>query len=482
MPVSTLHEPEINLQEYPLDIQAHLIPDYTGDVVYECIACGATFGLNQFLYTCPSCKSLLRLRNRDFNSLKSISGALWRKIFDYRKLLRRECLQGIFLFKEILFPAIPLQDVIYLGEGHTAMVRANAELSRDVGIEFFVKNDGFNPSASFKDRGMASAASFINYSIRTRGLTNVLGICASTGDTSAAAALYLSYLDKRVVKSVVLLPQGKVTPQQLSQPLASGATVIEIPGVFDDCMKIVEELAEHYEVCLLNSKNPVRIMGQKSYAYEVAQQLQYDTRNLVVVVPIGNAGNVTAIMEGFIDLYNLDIIRELPYILGVQSTHANPVARWKATGTYQPVAVRPSVAQAAMIGDPVSFPRVRYLVENYFRERFMTVEVEEQAIIEGMLHANRYGHVVCTQGGESIAGLRKAVAGGMVNSRHRVVVNSTSHQLKFSNFQQMYFENTYPAEYEITPQKTFINKPVVLDASAGAVAQFLALKKRAHNY
>ena len=472
---------EIQLQEYPLEIREHLIPEYTGDVVYECIECGKTFSLEQFLYTCPSCKSLLRLRNRDFASLKKISGTLWQKIFNYRKLLRIESLQGIFLFKEILFPAIPLQDVIYLGEGHTALVRVNPELSQLAGMEFFIKNDGFNPSASFKDRGMASAISFINHSIRTRGLKEVLGICASTGDTSAAAALYLSYLDKQVVKSVVLLPQGKVTPQQLSQPLASGATVIEIPGVFDDCMKIVEELAENYQVCLLNSKNPVRIMGQKSYAYEVAQQLSYNTRNLVVVVPIGNAGNVTAIMEGFIDLHSLNIIPELPFLLGVQSTHANPVVKWRKTGTYQPMNVRPSVAQAAMIGDPVSFPKVSKLVENHFRERFMTVEVQEQEIIEGMLEANRYGHVVCTQGGEAIAGLRKAVASGLVSTGQQVVVDSTSHQLKFSNFQQMYFENTFPAEYEITPQEKFINKPVVLDASAGAVAQFLKLKKQQQN-
>jgi len=472
---------EIQLEEYPPDIREHLIPEYTGDVVYECIECGQTFNLNQFLYTCPACKSLLRLHNRDFAALKKISGTLWQKIFDYRKLLRIESLQGIFLFKEILFPAIPLQDVIYLGEGHTALVRANPELSQLAGMEFFVKNDGFNPSASFKDRGMASAISFINYSIRTRGLKEVLGICASTGDTSAAAALYLSYLDKQVVKSVVLLPQGKVTPQQLSQPLASGATVIEIPGVFDDCMKIVEELAETYQVCLLNSKNPIRIMGQKSYAYEVAQQLGYDTRNLVVVVPIGNAGNVTAIMEGFIDLYSLNIIPELPIILGVQSTHANPVVQWRKTGAYQPMKVRPSVAQAAMIGDPVSFPKVFKLVANHFQERFMTVEVQEQEIIEGMLEANRYGHVVCTQGGESIAGLRKAVSLGLVKIGQQVVVDSTSHQLKFSNFQQMYFENTFSAAYEITPQEKFINKPVVLDASAGAVAQFLKLKKQQQN-
>ncbi len=474
----SLKDTAIQLEEFPSEIRPYLIPAYEGDVVYECIECGSTYALDQFLYTCPRCKSLLRLRNRDFNSLKKIPGTLWRKIFDYRKLLRIESLKGIFLFKEILFPSIPLEDVIYLGEGHTALVRANPELSERVGIEFLVKNDGFNPSASFKDRGMASAISFINYSIRTRGLHEVLGICASTGDTSAAAALYLSYLDKQVVKSVVLLPRGKVTPQQLSQPLGSGATVIEIPGVFDDCMKVVEELAENYQVCLLNSKNPIRIMGQKSYAYEVAQQLDYDTRNVVIVIPIGNAGNVTAVMEGFIDLYDLSIIPELPFILGVQSTHANPVVQWRATGTYQPMKVRPSVAQAAMIGDPVSFPKVSKLVGQYFKERFLALSVEEQEIIEGMLEANRYGHVVCTQGGESIAGLRKARVQGLVKPGQTVVVDSTSHQLKFSNFQQMYFENRYPAEYEITPQEKFINKPIVLDASAETIARFLHLKKK----
>jgi threonine synthase len=134
-----------------------------------------------------------------------------------------------------------------------------------------------------------------------------------------------------------------------------------------------------------------------------------------------------------------------------------------------------------MIGDPVSFPKVFKLVENHFRERFMTVEVQEQEIIEGMLEANRYGHVVCTQGGESIAGLRKAVACGLVSKGQQVVVDSTSHQLKFSNFQQMYFENAYPAAYEIAPQEKYMNKPVVLDASAGAVAQFLKLKKQQQN-
>ncbi|MEI6126044.1 MAG: threonine synthase [Pseudomonadota bacterium] len=465
-------------EKFPSHIQKYLIPEYEGDVVYECIACEKTFSLDQFLYTCPDCKSLLKLRDRNFDQLKKIDGRLWQEIFDYRRMLAMEPLRGIFLFKELLFPSIPLQDVIYLGEGHTPLVRANADLSHRVGMNFYVKNDGQNPSASFKDRGMASAISFINSSIRKQGIREVLGICASTGDTSAAAALYLSYLDKNTVQSVVLLPKGNVTPQQLSQPLGSGATVIEIPGVFDDCMRIVEELAESYQVCLLNSKNPIRIMGQKSYAYEIAQQLDYDTRTLVVVVPVGNAGNVTAIMEGFLDLYRLDIIPALPRILAVQSRHANPVAAWSSSGHYAPVKVQPSVAQAAMIGDPVSFPKVRKLVEEHFKDLFMAVDLEEQDIIEGMLRANRCGHVVCTQGGESIAGLAKAVARGMVHREQTVVVDSTSHQLKFSNFQDLYFRNAFPEAYEITSQQAFVNTPVELAPSSDAIAAFLQLKKK----
>ena len=100
----------------------------------------------------------------------------------------------------------------------------------------------------------------------------------------------------------MLLPHGKVTPQQLAQPLGSGARVLEIPGVFDDCMKVVEYLADHYQVALLNSKNAWRILGQESYAFEIAQAFDYDLADKVVVVPIGNAGNITAILQGLLKL------------------------------------------------------------------------------------------------------------------------------------------------------------------------------------
>lgn len=458
--------------------QRELIPRHEPNMIYECIGCDRRYPLDQFLYTCPLCKSLLRLRDLNFDRLKEVPGERWRDIFDRRRLLNIAPLKGIFLFHELILPIVPLEDVVYLGEGHTPIVKANQELSSMVGTDFYIKYDGLNPSASFKDRGMASAISYINHFVKRKGLDQVLGICASTGDTSAAAALYLAYLDHRKVKSVVLLPQGKVTPQQLSQPLGSGATVIEIPGVFDDCMKIVEELAERYQVVLLNSKNPVRINGQKSYSYEVAQQFDYASENLVVIVPIGNAGNITAIMEGFLDLYHLGIIGNLPRVIGVQSVHADPVYRWYKEGTYTPVKVKPSVAQAAMIGDPVSFPKVNKLVSEHFTDRFGVVQVTEQEIIEWMLLTNRHGHIVCTQGGETVAALKRAHEAGMVTTGDTVVVDSTSHQLKFADFQTKYFEDSYPEAYEIAPAPRMKNAPTLLPASAREIAAFLSLKER----
>jgi threonine synthase len=451
----------MKIDQLPDDLKDHLFPFHTdARMAYECIGCEAHYPLDRFLYTCPSCGGLLRISDLTFDALKDISGSQWKKIFDFRRMLNVNGLKGIFLFHELIFPIIPLDCVIQLGEGHTPLVRANAELSHWVGVDFSIKYDGLNPSASFKDRGMASAISFINYMINHKGIKELLGICASTGDTSAAAALYLSYLPHDRVRSVVLLPQGKV------------------PGVFDDCMRIVEQLAEEYEVCLLNSKNPIRIQGQKSYSYEIAQQLDFQTENLVVVVPIGNAGNVTAVMEGFLDLFRLGIIAELPQIIGVQSAHANPVVLWRERGEYRPVEVRPSVAQAAMIGNPVSFPKVSRLVEEHFHDRFACVQVTEQEIIEGMLIANRHGHVVCTQGGESVVGLKKGVEQGLVKAGQQVVVDSTAHQLKFVGFQQMYFEDSFPEGYEIRPREELRNRPIAMEASAKAIAQRLGLKKK----
>ncbi len=452
--------------EFPEDVKPRLIPEPQGEMVYHCLGCGAVLPIDRLAYTCPECGGVLLIENERFDDLKAVPGPTWRRIFDYRRMLNIPALKGVFLFHELVAPIIPLDDVVYLGEGHTPLAAANDALAETVGRPFFFKNDGQNPSASFKDRGMASAASYLNHLLASGRADRILAVCASTGDTSAAAALYVSYLTGRV-SSAVLLPQGKVTPAQLSQPLGAGATVIEIPGVFDDCMKVVERLAEEYPVALLNSKNAWRILGQETYAFEIAQAFDWDVADLAVFVPIGNAGNITAVMAGFIKLFELNIIDELPQIVGVQSAHADPVFRYYQESeadkrVFTPVAVKPSVAQAAMIGNPVSMPRVVHLaarLKELSGRELSVVRVTEQEIIDSMLIANRHGHVVCTQGGECLAGLKTAVEAGVIDAGRRAVLDSTAHMLKFVDFQTRYFEDAFPPEFEIVPRPELKNAP-----------------------
>lgn len=443
-----------------------VFPAYRGRLEYFCLGCGKAFSITKLHYTCPHCKGVFLLRDMNFDDLKQTSGKQWRDVFDARAATRESSLRGIFRFYELIAPVVEKNDIIYLGEANTPIIPANPHLEALTGQKFAFKNDGQNPSASFKDRGMACAFSYLKKLIREKGWQQVLTICASTGDTSASAALYGAYVGVPV-KSVVILPQGKVTSQQLSQPLGSGAHVIELPGVFDDCMKVVEYLADNFRVALLNSKNAWRILGQESYAFEVAQWYDWDLTGKSLFVPIGNAGNITAIMAGFLKLKDLGIISGLPRIFGVQSSHADPVFRFYQQNSdkrkFVPVQVASSVAQAAMIGNPVSFPRVRALARRYEKEQgagsFQVVQVEEQAIVEGMLLANQNGHIACTQGGECLAGMMRAIELGLLKRNETAILDATAHALKFSGFQEMYFADNFPAEYEIHPRKEYVNLP-----------------------
>ena len=444
--------------------ESNIFPSYRGEMEYVCLGCQARYPIDELHYTCPQCKGVFLLEDTRFGELEKTSGQAWRDLFDQRAATKNPALRGIFRFYELMAPVVGEEDIVYLGEGNTPVTRSSPALERLVGQPMAFKNDGQNPSASFKDRGMACAFSYLRHLVARHGWDNVLTICASTGDTSAAAALYAAYVGAPLT-SVVLLPKGKVTAQQLSQPLGSGAKVLEIPGVFDDCMKVVEYLADHYRVALLNSKNAWRILGQESYAFEVAQWYDWDMRGKAVFVPIGNAGNITAIMGGFLKLLRLGIIDVLPRIFGVQSEHADPVFRYYAQEEghrrYEAVKVRPSVAQAAMIGNPVSFPRVAFFADKYVSlgGSFQVVQVSEQRIIESMLMANRHGHIACTQGGECLAGLLKAREQGLMEKDELAVLDATAHALKFSGFQDMYYQNSFGPEYGITPDEALANAP-----------------------
>jgi threonine synthase len=457
----------MRIDDFQADDRRLILPVPGGNMHYHCLNCSRSSNIDRIFYTCPHCGGILLIESEEPARLTPQE---WRRRFDLRKLVTLPQVQGIFRYHELIAPILPLDCIIYLGEGHTPMIEASPSLAQTVGIDLAFKNDGQNPSASFKDRGMAGAMSYINYLLKHKNAGQILSICASTGDTSAAAALYAAYLAPQVL-SAVLLPAGKVTPQQLAQPLGSGAVVLEIPGVFDDCMKVVEYLAEHYQVALLNSKNAWRIRGQESYAYEIAQDLDYDLSDQTLLVPIGNAGNISAVMAGFLRLRRLGIITSLPGIIGVQSEHADPVFRYYqqpgTTRRFTPVDVCPSAAQAAMIGNPVSMPRVISLAAQYQETggQFAVVRVSEQEIMDSMLTANRHGHIACTQGGESLAGLRRALELKLIKNSRHAILDSTAHHLKFISFQQMYFDDAFPPEFGVTPKKELSNTPKAIRVS-----------------
>ncbi len=482
-------------------MSANTFPTYRGQMEYCCLGCGQRYSVDELHYTCPHCSGVFILEDLNFDELATTSGAEWQRIFDQRAATKNTALRGIFRFYELFAPVLEEQDIIFLGEGNTPIIESAPGLNAITGCTTTFKNDGQNPSASFKDRGMACAFSYLKALIRKHDWKEVLTVCASTGDTSAAAALYGSYVGGPL-KSVVILPHGKVTPQQLAQPLGSGATVLEVPGVFDDCMKVVEHLADNYRVALMNSKNAWRILGQETYAFEVAQWYDWNLADKCMFVPIGNAGNITAVMAGFLKLHRLNIIDKLPRIFGVQSHHADPIYRYYAVDDpkkrqYSPVSVRPSVAQAAMIGNPVSFPRVQHFAKQYEaiggKKSFQVIQVTEQQIMEGMIQANRFGHIACTQGGEALAGAHRARELNILSTAETAVIYGTAHQLKFIDFQNMYFEDGFAKEFEVTPDPALTNRPeLVIDpaqknsltpdeftiAAANKVVARLDLKKK----
>ena len=226
---------------------------------------------------------------------------------------------------------------------------ASPALRSRVGRRFAFKNEGQNASASFKDRGMAGAFSYLRSLVRRHGWDEVLTVCASTGDTSAAAALYGSYVGAPI-RTVVLLPQGKVTPQQLSQPLGNGALVLEVPGVFDDCA--VEDRGI-----------PGRPLSGGSA--QLQKQLAHSRPGILClrnrpVVRLGSGGQKSVCARGQRGQHHGHSVRSaqitppgrtrfLPRLFGVQSEHADPVWRYYQAPAdkrrFEPVAVRPSVAQ-----------------------------------------------------------------------------------------------------------------------------------------
>jgi threonine synthase len=257
--------------------------------------------------------------------------------------------------------------------------------------------------------------------------------CASTGDTSAALAAYAAYAG---IPAVVLLPRDKVSLAQLLQPVANGAITLSLETDFDGCMAIVQKIAERDGIYLANSMNSLRIEGQKTVGMEIVQQFDWEVPDWIVI-PGGNLGNVSALGKGLLEWLELGIIDRLPRICCAQAANANPLYKSYLTGyeKYEPMMALPTLASAIQIGNPVSIDRA---IATLRRFDGIVEQATEDELAQASAAGDRTGLFNCPHTGVALAALHKLIRRGEVKRDQRVVVISTAHGLKFTDFKRSY--------------------------------------------
>ena len=369
----------------------------------ECIRCGAKYGRDEIIYTCPKCDGLLDV------------------IYDYSQIhLAREDLKGplsVWKYRALLPVS---REPVTLKEGGTPIYHIKA-IGGEIGMkDAHVKHEGMNPTGSFKDRGM------------TVGVTRALELgmnsvaCASTGNTSASLAVYGA---RAGVPVIVLLPQGKVALGKVAQALMHGAKVLSIRGNFDDALRLVREMCIENGIYLLNSINPYRLEGQKTIGFEIVDYFGWEVPDRVIL-PVGNAGNITAIFKGLSEMKKLGIVDRVPMMTGIQAEGSAPIAKAIKAGAKEitPEAHPETVATAIRIGDPVNAAKALHAI----RASGGTAETvtDAEILAAQKLLAVREGIGVEPASAASVAGLIKLRRMGVVGKDERVVCVTTGHLLK----------------------------------------------------
>ncbi len=307
-------------------------------------------------------------------------------------------------------PVRPTTRAITLGEGGTPLVPA-PHLSELTGCEVLVKVEGCNPTASFKDRGMTMAITIA----AENGARAV--ICASTGNTSAAAAAYAA---RAGMACGVLVPEGKIALGKLSQAIAHGATLLQVDGNFDDCLGVARKISDAYPVELVNSVNPARIEGQKTAAFEVVDALG-DAPD-VHCLPVGNAGNITAYWRGYTEYAHGGPATRRPRMWGFQAAGAAPIVAG------HPVDAPDTIATAIRIGNPASWQQA--LAARDESGGSITAVTDEEILAAHRLLSSRDGIFVEPASAAGVAGLLAQHAAGALDPGQRVVITVTGHGLK----------------------------------------------------
>ena len=368
-----------------------------------CVHCGATYPADEIIYNCKKCGHLLAVKY----PLEEIT--INKAIWDKRPL-------SVWRYRELLPVHI---EPVTLQEGGTPLYHLK-RLGDEMGLRhLYAKHEGMNPSGSFKDRGMTIGVSMA----LQLGKKSVA--CASTGNTSASLAVYAA---KAGIPAVVLLPAGKVAVGKVAQALMHGAKVISIRGNFDRALEMVHELCLTHGLYLLNSMNPYRLEGQKTIGFEALDQLGYVPDRFVL--PVGNAGNISAVHKGLLELRDLGLIDRLPMMTGIQAAGSAPVVR--AIRDNLPSVIPEdhpeTVATAIRIGAPVNGEKALTAIRT-------TGGCAESVTDDEILRmqrdlARKEGIGVEPASAASVAGIRKLVEMGAIDRDERIVCVVTGHLLK----------------------------------------------------
>lgn len=311
-------------------------------------------------------------------------------------------------YKEYL-PVTDKTPALTLHEGNTPLIRLNA-LSEELGIDLHVKYEGLNPTGSFKDRGMVMAVA------KAVEDGSKCVICASTGNTSAAAAAYAA---RAGIQSLVVIPKGKVAAGKLAQAYMYGAKIIEIDGNFDEALQAVRDISETTDVALVNSVNPYRLEGQKTAAFEICDQL--GAAPDILAIPVGNAGNISAYWKGFKE-YNEKKGTTLPKMFGFEAEGAAAIVQGA------PIAKPETIATAIRIGNPASW-KLAEAARDESHGKIGAV-TDEEILNAYRLIATKEGIFAEPGSAASVAGVIQSVANGSIPKGSKVVAILTGNGLK----------------------------------------------------
>lgn len=317
--------------------------------------------------------------------------------------------QGLIKQYSEFLPVTENTPALTLLEGNTPLLKCE-NLSEELGIELYVKYEGANPTGSFKDRGMVMAVA----KAIEAGSDTI--ICASTGNTSAAAAAYAA---RAGLRCIVIIPDGKIAMGKLAQAVMYGAEIVAIDGNFDHALKIVRSISEKSPITLVNSVNPYRIEGQKTAAFEICDVLG-DAPD-VLVIPVGNAGNITAYWKGFKE-YHEKKGTKLPEMRGFEAEGSAAIVRGEV------IEAPETIATAIRIGNPASW---KFAVEAAEQSNGKIDEVTDEEIIAAYKMLARKEGIFAEPGScASIAGLLKQLKSGEIAKGSKVVAVLTGNGLK----------------------------------------------------